>query len=190
MKKIIVLIFCLIITSCSITRIERQVVNNFIDEELLKTKYLPYINTKNVLVNEAGNGLGALLFYEQQLKNVNQLNYNSNNWVIDSVEIVKLKKLYKNKKLYNWKNSDFSNHSFEILDAETNLNNYKTGYYLNFGERLILTLSKPLFVNKKTALVWFSATNKFGGAVEKCVILLENANDKWIIKSRYYNGDN
>lgn len=186
MRKIVLLFLYLLSISCSISKVELQVVNNFVEQKI-KEKYSFYKDKENILINKAGNGKGALLVYEQKYKDTSQFDYKFQNWIVNDIELEKLKKQIKTRKKYYWKESDFSNFKFYIIGDNENRQNFKSNYYLSIQkEFIIITISKPVLIDKRHALVWFGVKNKFGSTLDNCVVLMEKGEGIWKIKSYYH----
>ncbi|WP_016988925.1 hypothetical protein [Flavobacterium sp. ACAM 123] len=100
MKNIIYLIFSVLLLSCSSSKIEKQVLNDFINEQFVKTPYI------RVVVKQPISRMLPLEFYEKAYQDRNirlgdmiRIRPDSNppfEWPIDTLEIKKLKEKYKN----------------------------------------------------------------------------------------------
>ena len=188
-KKIVVFILIFSICSCSLTKVERKITNDLINEKLQDKYYGNYLNKQTILIKEAGNGLGALLNYEQIFNDTTQINYKYQYWPLNKIQIQEQKK----RKLRNhiWQKSDIDFYDFTIIDSKKNRENYRSQYYFNLpNEIYVLNISKPLIVNKNEALIDYCVTNKYGYSYDRCVILMNKSeNNKWKIKSVYYDGN-
>lgn len=190
MKTIKIIISIAIIFSlwsCSLTRTERTITNDLLTEKFESSTYKPNLFKKNILVKEAGNGLEALLFYEQIFSDTIQINHKYQYWPLNKAQIQKEKKRRLKKHL--WKKSDMNVYDFNIIESKKNIENLKSEYYLNLtNEFLVFTISKPFIINKNEALVWYQVTHKLGGTFDRCVILMKKSESKkWKIKSIYYD---
>ena len=111
MKKTIITVFITLLISCSSTKVEKEIINDFLKKEFITDKYI------HVLVEEAIPRTKALQYYENAYNDrnlyVGEIRFAPNNpppykWEIDSIEIINLKQKYKNDTLiYHWKKSDF-----------------------------------------------------------------------------------
>jgi len=167
LNKISFLVLIFSIWSCSLTRTEKTITNNLVEQEFKTNSYNLF--KKNLLIKEAGNGLGALLFYEQIFSDTTQINYKYQYWPLNKTQIQEEKK--RKLKNHSWRNSDIDVYDFIIIESNKNVENYKSEYYLNLpGEFLVFTISKPFIINKNEALIWFGVTHKLGGTFDSCTI--------------------
>lgn len=166
---------------------ERKITNDLITEKFESSSYKPNLFKKNILIREAGNGLVALLFYEQVFSDTTQINYKYQYWPLNKTQIQEEKK--RKLKNHSWRNSDIDVYDFTIIESNKNGANYKSGYYLNLpDEFLVFTISKPFIINKNEAIVWYGVTHKLGETFDRCVILMKKSESKkWKIKSIYYD---
>jgi len=185
LNKISFLVLIFSIWSCSLTRTEKTITNNLVEQEFKTNSYNLF--KKNLLIKEAGNGLGALLFYEQIFSDTTQINYKYQYWPLNKTQIQEEKK--RKLKNHSWRNSDIDVYDFIIIESNKNVENYKSEYYLNLpGEFLVFTISKPFIINKNEALIWFGVTHKLGGTFDRCIILMKKSESKkWEIDSKYYD---
>ena len=187
LNKISFLVLIFSLWSCSLTRMERKITNDLITEKFESSSYKPNLFKKNILIREAGNGLGALLFYEQVFSDTTQINYKYQYWPLNKTQIQEEKK--RKLKNHSWRNPDIDVYDFTIIESNKNVANYKSGYYLNLpDEFLVFTISKPFIINKNEAIVWYGVTHKLGETFDRCVILMKKSESKkWKIKSIYYD---
>lgn len=186
MKKIIPLILCALFASCSSSKIEKQIINDFLKKEFITDKYI------SVLVEEAIPKTKALQYYENAYNDRNlyegEIRFAPNGyppyrWEIDSIEIINLKQKYKNDSLlYKWKNSDLIKHKLKIVPYKTikKRGSHELGGYGIY-------LSKPLITaDKKHAFLFYkSFAVEIGFSTEKAV-LLKKTNGHWV-EVHYYN---
>jgi hypothetical protein len=187
MKKIVILILGTVICSCSSSRVEKQIINDFLDKEFIRDKYV------SILVEEALPKIEALEYYEKAYDQRNlyegEIHFAPNGyppfaWPIDSTEIGILKQKYKNDTIvYHWKNSDLFKHQLKIYPYKilrqpggSELGGY--GIYLS---RPLITLDK-----KHAFLFYVSFANGMGSSEGKAV-LMKKVNGTWV--ELYYYKD-
>lgn len=186
MKKIISLILCVFFISCSSSRIEKKIINNFLKKEFVTDKYI------RVLVEEAVPRTKALQYYEKAYNERNlyegEIRFAPNGhppykWEIDSVEIINLKQKYKNDTLiYHWKKSDFIKFKFVFLKHKT-LRRPENQYY-GYG----MYLSKPLITSdKKHAFLFYRSFAVASGFSTEKAVLLKKRNGNWVELYHYNN---
>lgn len=188
MRKVLYLALFPFFLSCSITHLERKITNDFIREKFEKSTYKPSQFKNNRLIEEAGDGSVALLFYEQIFNDTTQLHYNEQYWPLSNnqIQVLRNRKLKK----HLWRKSDLSVYDFTIVSSKENSANFKSEYYLNLSDEfLVFTLSKPLLINDHEALCFYQVRHKLGGTIEQCVVLLKKENDVWKIHSSYHNAN-
>lgn len=118
MNKIISLILITTFISCSSSKTERKVINDFLDKELKTDK------SNVALVEESLPKIQALQYYENAYNERNlhegEIRFAPNGyppytWEIDSVEIAVLKKeALKDTITYHWATSDFKNQNLKL----------------------------------------------------------------------------
>lgn len=187
MNNKLILFLCLIFCSCATSKIETNIANDFIQEQLLSPRYLSHKNAGIILVKEAGNGINSLNCYEKEYQNKNRLDSRSNIWILDSLGINNLKRTYKNVRGYYWKESDFRNLKFAIMDSETNRQNFKKMYYVDSTEKLILYISKPLIIKNNYAFIAFHSFDYLGSTIEMFTVLMKKVDKKWQAETFCYD---
>ncbi|MEP6929632.1 MAG: hypothetical protein ABI850_06455 [Flavobacterium sp.] len=187
MKQIIWIILMGTFISCSSLKIEKEVINDFLNKELKTDK------STTILVKEALPKIQALQYYENAYKERNlhegKIRFAPNGyppyvWEIDSMEISILKKeITIDTITYHWKKSDFKGQNLKIIPYSTIM---KRGSH-ELGHNGIY-LSKPLITtDKKHALLFYkSFAVEIGFSNEKAV-LLKKVNGKWIELYHYNN---
>lgn len=187
MKRFTTIIFCALFVSCSSSRVEKQIINDFLKKEFITDKYI------SILVEEALPKTKALQYYENAYNEKNlyegEIRFAPNgyppyNWEIDSVEIDILKQKYKNDTLvYHWKNSDLIKHKLKIVPYKT-IKKRGSRELGGYG----IYLSKPLITtDKKHAFLFYkSFAVEIGFSTEKAV-LLKKINGNWVELYHYNN---
>jgi hypothetical protein len=184
MKKIIAHILCIFFISCSSSRTEKKIIDDFLKKEFITDKYI------HVLVEEAIPITKALQYYENAYNDRNlylgEIRFAPNNpppykWEIDSIEIINLKQKYKNDTLiYHWKKSDFIKPNFVFLKYSTLRRPENQNY--NYG----MYLSKPLITTDKKHAFLFYRSFAFGSGSAEKAVLLKKVNGNWV-EVHYYN---
>ena len=157
MKKIISIILYALFVSCSSSKIEKQIINNFLIKEFITDKYI------SVLVKEAVPKTKGLQYYENAYNDRNlyegEIRFAPNGyppykWEIDSIEIINLKQKYKNDTLlYKWENSDLIKHKLKIVPYKTikkRGSHELGGYGIYLSKSLITTDKKHAFLFYKS----------------------------------------
>ena len=187
MKKIIYLILITTFISCSSSKTERKVINDFLDKELKTDK------SSVILVEESLPKIQALQYYENAYNERNlhegEIRFAPNGyppytWDIDSIEIAVLKKeALKDTITYRWTASDFKNQKIKIIPYKT----VRKRGSRQLGENGIY-LSKPLITSdKKHAFLFYkSFAVEIGFSNEKAV-LLKKVNGTWVELNHYNN---
>lgn len=185
----------------SLTMEECIIVNTLLQLQLESDRYKNTRKNEILLIKESINPLVALNAYDYAYKERKSsvssrllLNPNSlddeDGWVIDSLKIDRLKIKYNNDEVYNWKESDVKNYKISIINSKTFINIIKSGSYINFPEKLVLYVSKPLIINKEYALIFFNSGNsQFGfNTIERFTVLMKKIEGKWVKDIYYYDG--
>lgn len=187
MRKIIWLILAATFISCSSSKVEKEVINDFVNKELTTDKSI------TILVEEALPKIKALEYYENAYNQRNlyegEIRFAPNGyppytWEIDSVEIGVLKKeIIKDTATYHWKKTDFKDQKLNIIPYKTIR---KRGSH-QLGEKGIY-LSRPLITtDKKHAFLFYkSFAVEIGFSNEKAV-LLKKVNGVWVELYHYNN---
>lgn len=187
MKKIIVLLLCVFFVSCSSSRTEKKIIDDFLEKEFITDKYI------SILVEEATPRTKALQYYENAYNDRNlyegEIRFAPNGyppykWEIDSVEINILKQKYKDDTLvYHWKNSDLIKHKLKIVPYKTikKRGSHELGAYGIY-------LSKPLVTtDKKHAFLFYRGFAVASGFSDEKAVLLKKTNGKWVELYHYNN---
>jgi hypothetical protein len=186
MKQIIYLTFSLLILSCTSSKIEKKVLNDFISEKFRKPQGI------SILVKQPINRTLPLCFYEKAYQDRNirlgekiRIRPNSNapfEWPIDTLEIKKLKTIYKNETSGQlWKKKDFKRSKFELADAKNISEKGSVIFEKHFGNKL-LEISKPIITtNNKYAFLFFrtSYVGIYFGHTIQGAVLLKSVNGDW-----------
>ncbi|KFF18410.1 hypothetical protein [Flavobacterium hydatis] len=184
MRSLITLIFSILFISCSSTKVEKQIIDDFLKNE-------PRAKNIEVLVQEAVPITEALKYYENAYNQRNLFEgeirfapneYPPYTWEIDSTEIGILKKKYQTDTVvYNWKKRDFTTPKL-IITPKKRINspeNQKYGYGMY--------LSRPLITqDKKHAFLFYRFFAVGMGSSEKKAVLLKKVDGKWV-ELYYYN---
>lgn len=204
MKYFTVFFFTIIFYSCrsqvdikqnNINQSENSIVNDFLDAELKNELYKKYKDYKIVIIEDAGNGIKSLNAYEYAYKdfhsNVKNVTLEDNlrlGWILDSIEIKKYREKIVNIEPYEWKVTDFKNIKVELLKFEELRKTTNTGKYLK--NNLIIFLSRPLLIDENNALLSFEIGNGDLGfnSITHFTALMKKKNDKWEVKTNYWDG--
>ncbi|NHM04009.1 hypothetical protein [Flavobacterium celericrescens] len=202
MKKIFLIVLIMFIYSCStnkpkeqtndnnsnLTKIEKTIVNDFLDKELIKERYKNYKDFEIIVIEEALIKTKPLADYEFNYKYKNSWGSSIKEWIIDSLQIKKIKNQLKNEDVYHWKVSDFKNLKVKILKHEELRKTTNTGEYLQ--NNLIIYLSKPLIIDKNNVLISFEIGDGGFGfyPITHFTVLMRKINNKWVENGYYEDG--
>lgn len=192
MKTIISLICSILLISCSTSKMEKNVVNELLKNQLIKSSYI------KVLMKEPLQTLVSLEYYEKayQDKNIRlgemiRIRPESNppfTWSIDSLEIIKLKEKHKNDTISQlWRKNNFRKSKLKLANAKS-INNFKSHLSKRyFGEEGI-AISKPIITSDKQFVLIFFKTftvGKYSSHPIQKAILMQNKEGSWRIKETY-----
>lgn len=194
MKINICIVCSFILVSCSTSKIENQVVHDFIKEQLLIRPNCRYVEKQPV------KRLLPLEFYEKAFEDRNirlgdmarviPNSYPPFKWPVDSIEIQKLKEKYEKENTKQlWKKEDFHGLNLKLVNSKKI---EKSGNSISdklYGSET-LAVSKPIITtDKKYAFLFFRIFNfgiSFGHTTDK-PILMKNLNGKWKTIETYYD---
>ncbi|GIZ09482.1 hypothetical protein [Flavobacterium sp. UMI-01] len=190
MKKYIIFL-SIIFTSCSIVKIEEQIVTDFFIEKKLRN--IPHLN-QSFLINEASSYKNPLEYYEKAFENksldigdqkFSTVPQKNNYWPINLDEIKVLKhKIKKDSLGYYWKTKNFKSLEVPIITKKELLDKAKNGQ-IPIGS-IGHIISKPILsINKKYAFLTYSGVFCTGGIPEE-MVLMELKNKNWKIITRFY----
>ena len=192
MKKIIYLTLSLLLLSCSSSKIEKKVLNNFITEKFSNTQEI------SVLVKQPISRMISLHFYEKayQDKDIRlgekiRIRPNSNppfEWLVDTLEIEKLKEKYTNDTVNQlWKKRDFRRLKFELADTKSINKKGSALFEKHFGTKFI-EISRPIITtDNKYAFLFFRTSNVgiYFGHTTQAAVLMKNVNGDWKTMESY-----
>lgn len=200
MKPTIYTLIILLILSCkvqnqkfvttknNVSPIESKIIIDFLTAELEKDRYKYERNYRLVIIEEALKKQKSISTYEFNYKYKDSWGKFINEWILDSLQVKKIKEELENEEVYHWKESNFTNLKVSILRREELREIINKGKPLQ--NNLIIYLSRPLIINKKNAFISFDIGNgDFGyGAITHFTVLMRKANDKWVESAHYYDG--
>lgn len=172
----------------NLTKIEKTIVNDFLDKELIKERYKNYEDFEIIVIEEALKKAKPLADYEFNYKYKNSWGSSIKEWIIDSLQIIKIKNQLKNEDVYHWKVSDFKNVKVKILKREELRKTTNTGEYLQ--NNLIIYLSKPLIIDENNVLISFEIGDGGFGfyPITHFTVLMRKINNKWVENGYYEDG--
>jgi hypothetical protein len=200
MKKIHLILFFVVVYSCSclkkehtienkLTEIEKNIVNDFLEYELIKERYRKYKDYKIVIIEEALKKSKSLDAYEYTYKDLFKYEKkNGNYWILDSLQMETTKEKINSENVYHWKQSDFRNIKIKLLKFEELRKTTNNGKYLK--NNLIIFLSRPLLIDNNNALLSFDIGNGDMGnyAITHFTALMRKVNNKWVENGYYEDG--
>lgn len=191
MKIIFYLVFGLLISSCSSSKLEKQILNDFIKDQNKNGR------TIKVIVDKSYPRTKSLDYYVMAYEDRNirmgdlirvaPNSYPPNNFPIDIKVVKELKSKYKNDTTYYWKKKDFYRLKFKIIseyESRTSKNPIFEKYLFSSG----LYISKPVVtLDNKYAFIFYSDfTVGAGGTAGRYeAALLENVNGIFKIIATY-----
>lgn len=175
---------------------EIDIVNTFLQFELTSDKYKTYQNLEKLLIEEAKNRTTNLDAYDYTYKdwhrdNITTLDDNVKfGWILDSIQVQKLREQYKNDTKYSWKKTDIKNFKFTIIKSESFVKTLNTGSYINAPQKLIIYISRPLIIDKNNAFITFASGNSQLGFSEitHFTVLMKKVKGKWERGHEYFDG--
>ena len=140
-----------------------------------------------LLIEDADNGYQALNAYEFAHTFGN---YKDSTKILDDVQKINLKERLKAKKIVPWTKSDIKNIEYGLINWDTITNNILTKKYLHSPNKLVISISRPLFIDERNALVSFhSGTIETGfTTVDRFTVLVTKKANKWVRMRYYYDG--
>ncbi len=211
MRQLTYFVLCILLFSCSIKKneisskestgsidnlsaTERSVINEFLESELVSDRYKYYKDYPLVIVMESlpkKKAIESYLYTQRELLESKGLPSKKEDiekfFFLDSLEIKKINSELENETIYHWKVSDFNNKVSLVSDKKI-IEMTNTGEYLNFQQRLIIYLSKPLMLGSKKALISFSVSIMPFNPISHFSVLMINENNKWVQSVTYFDG--
>jgi len=178
-------------TESTLTKVESDIVNEFLDIELNKELYKRYKDFDFFVIEEALKKSKPLSDYEFNYKYKNSWGSSITEWILDSLQIKKIKDEIENEEVYHWKESDFKSIKTTMLKYEKLREIIKKGTYgSNVTKRLIIYLSKPLIINENNAFISFEIGNGQLGfnSITHFTVLMRKINNKWVESGFYEDG--
>ncbi len=180
----------------SLTFEEKDIVNDFLDFELASERYKNKIDNEIIVIEDAGNGIENLLAYEYAYKDFhtdgNKATYEDNErlgWILDTLQIKRLKKKYNDIKVYKWKSSDIKNFKVNIMKNDTLRNYLKKDRFIELSDKLVLFIKKPLIIDENNAFISIYSRRGFvGHNFSNYTALMKRTNGKWKIGASYWDG--
>lgn len=197
MRYFVIIYFLIVFTSCrsqinikhnNLKKEENSIVNDFLKVELEKNRYKRYSNYELILVEEALKKQKSISTYEFNYKYKESWGKFINEWILDSLQVKKIKEELENEEVYYWKESDFKNFKVRLLKNEDLRKTTNNGEYLRGN--LIIFISRPLILNQKNAFVSFDIGNgdSGNGAITHFTVLMRKVNNKWVDSGHYEDG--
>ncbi len=209
MKNIFYILLCLLLFSCktqkeslqnfentillskqnNLTEVEKDIVNDFLNIELKKDRYINYKDYQYVIIEEVLKKTKPLADYEFNFKYKKSWGKTINNWILDSLQIQKIKTNLQSENQFYWKESDFKNTKVSLLKNEELRTIINTGAYIKLPHRLIIFLSKPLIIDNNSAFLSFDIGNGDLGnnAIKHFTVLMKKINNTWKQEEFYYD---
>jgi hypothetical protein len=173
-----------------LTETDGNIINDFIDFELKKDRYKNYKGFEIVVIEEALKKMKPISVYEFNLKYKESWGKFIDHWILDSLQVKKIKLELDKEVIYHWKVSDFKNIKVSLLKYEELRTIINTSAYINLPRRLIIYLSRPLIIDEKNAFISFEVGNgQLGfGSITHFTVLMRKVNNKWEQNDYYEDG--
>jgi len=173
-----------------LTDAESNVINDFIDVELKKDRYKNYKDFEVVLIEEALKKIKPISDYEFNLKYKESWGKFNTHWILDSLQLKKIKLNLEKEEIYHWRAKDFNCIKVRLLKYEELRTIINTGAYGNSSRQIIIYLSRPLIIDKNNAFVSFEAGNGQLGfnSINHFTVLMRKINNKWEQIEHYEDG--
>lgn len=174
----------------NLTEIEITIINDFLEAELKSDRYKSYKNFELFVIEEALKKAKPIYAYEYTYKNFYKTEKEKDYWILDSVQINKLKSNLAFEKQDYWVLSDFKKLKVNLLKYEKLRKIINSGEYNKLSQRLIIYISKPLIIDDKNALISFEIGNgKLGfNEITHFTVLMKKEGGKWIDKNHFEDG--
>lgn len=181
-----------IVKESKITKTENDIITDFFGIELKKDRYKPYKDYPICIIKEDIGRLSSLKIYEYCYNDRDLPIKSSTNkdWILNEVQIKKIKDTYNNNERHDWEVSDFTTLNVSILESSELIKSIKESTYIKLPKRLIIYLSTPLIIDTNNAFISFDCGSSSSGfkTIERFTALMKkNKNGKWEIDSYYYN---
>ena len=180
----------------TLPREEKNIVNDFLDIELVSEIHKNYNNLEIIMIEDAGNGIENLLTYEYAYRDFhsggNESTLEDNvrlGWILDSLQIKELKNKYSDKKEYHWRSSDIKNFKVNIMKNDTLRKYLKKDRFIELSDKLVLLIKKPLIIDENNAFISIYTRRGFiGHNLSNYTALMKKTNGKWKIGASYWDG--
>lgn len=211
MKNIIYLLLITLISSCkglkeinnnkhnvtnNLTKLERKIINDFLEAELKKDRYKYYKNQEIVVIEESIKKMKSIDTYLYSLDEWNTMNRinksedKNNMYFLDSLQLIKLNRNLTNEDVYHWKVSDFKNKEVILQTYDDFINTTKKDDFIYLPNRLILFLSRPLIIDKNNVFISYECIHKevVYVSITHFTLLMRKVNNKWKQMGHYEDG--
>jgi hypothetical protein len=169
--------------------VEKRIVNDFLEMIIKDDRYTNY---PICIMKEGISKLSSLKVYEYCYNDRNLPIKNSTNkeWIINDLEIKKIKDSLNDSEIHLWNISDFLDNDITILDSSELKKIIKEGSYTKSSKKTLIYLSTPLLINDNNCLMSFrSGDSSFGFQTinSYTALLKKKKTGKWEIDSYYFD---
>jgi len=184
-------------TTDYLTTIESNIVNDFLERELVADDYKRYKDYQYVTVMESlpkKKTIESYLYSLRESREKKDFPLDKQDakkfFFLDSLEIKKINSELENETIYLWKVSDFKNIKMSLITHKKIIEISNSGEYLNLPNRLIIYLSKPLIFDSEKAFISFSIGSSFlsFNPIYHFSALMIKENNKWVKIATYDDG--
>lgn len=208
MKKIILLF--VIFHSCSsyvktnpskssvsyLTELEKEIINDFLDEELKKERYKNYKYLDKFVFDQSIKQIKSVEAYiysfnEWQVMNkYHQVKDTSNLYFLNRLQIDELKSKTEDQQSYSWKENDFNNFRVKLISYKS-FNTKSISKKVFFEKKsFVISISKPLIIDQKNALISFEFSNceYVCNNINHLTVLMRKIDSHWVQVGYYEDG--
>jgi hypothetical protein len=173
-----------------LSQLETNIVSDFLNAEFATDRYKNYRNLEIVVIEESLKKSQSIKAYELNFNYKDSWGKFINEWILDSIQLKKVKSELINEPIYYWKISDFKNYKVSLMNNKTLINIINSGEYINLSKKLILYISRPLIINENNILISFNIGSSRLGytSINHYTALMSKVNKKWVIRASYDDG--
>lgn len=210
MKHLLIILIFSLISSCSVNKKslinqskinsvevenkisnnEKKIINEFLKIQFSKDKFKNYSRLPITLIKEELGIMYSLGVYEKcySERNLAIQSVTKREWILDSIQIQKLKSRLKNVKKYSWKKEDLYLENLVLITENDLQKSIRESTYIELPKQLIIYLSKPLIIDENNVFISFKSGDSSLGfmPIENFTVLMKRINGKWFFDNYYF----
>ncbi|WP_124019418.1 hypothetical protein [Flavobacterium hydrophilum] len=173
-----------------LSKTEREIINHFLNSELNSERYKSYSNFGITIIEEALKSQKSINSYEYTYNYLYESEKDKDYWVLNHIQIEKIKSKLEDEKQHYWEKENFDNSSIHLLKYDSLRQIIRTNKYIDLPSQLIIYLSKPLIINKNNALLSYDIGNsKLGfNPIIHTTVLMKKEKGKWYKSANFEDG--